>query len=169
MSQVSGPAASEEATVRNSIEQLRTALAQMTGAERRLRSRDHSRSGELTHAHMRSLAALAREPEMTAGKLAKSAELNPASVTAMLDHLEAAGIVERHRSTQDRRVCNVALTDKGHELIDSKLATWQRVWQEHLGAFNDDEIDTAVRVVSEVTRLLDSIAARADAVARDAG
>ena len=86
-----------EAERRPTIEKLRSAVTQMFGAERRLRSRDHSRPGELTHAQLRALAALGREHEMTAGQLARSADLNPASVTAILDQLEAAEIVQRHR------------------------------------------------------------------------
>ncbi|MEA2369964.1 MAG: hypothetical protein QOH12_358, partial [Solirubrobacteraceae bacterium] len=45
---------------RASIEELRHSLARMSGAERRLRSRDHAHSGELTHAQIRSIAALGR-------------------------------------------------------------------------------------------------------------
>ena len=111
----------------------------MTGAERRLRGRDHSRPGELTFAQIRALAALGREREMTAGQLARSADLNPATVTAMLDHLEAAGIVQRHRSTEDRRVCNVSLTQDGWELLEHKLAGWQQRWEEKLTGVSDDD------------------------------
>ena len=75
---------------RPTIEQLRMALIQMLGAERRLRGRDHNRAGELSFGQVRALATLGRERELTAGQLARSADLNPATVTAMLDHLEAA-------------------------------------------------------------------------------
>ena len=90
------------------IDELRTALNQLTAADRRLRGRDHSRPGELTFAQIRTIAALGREHEMTAGQLAKSAEMTPAAITAIVDQLEATNIVERRRSTEDRRVCNVA-------------------------------------------------------------
>ena len=98
------------AAVRETIEELRHSLARMSGAERRLRSRDYARSGELTHAQLRAIAALGREKEMTVGAIARSAELTPATVTQLIDHLEAAEIVQRVRSTEDRRVCNVSLT-----------------------------------------------------------
>jgi DNA-binding MarR family transcriptional regulator len=149
---------------RPQIEALRSALAHMTGAERRLRGRDHNRPGELTFAQIRALAALGRGREMTAGELARSADLNPATVTAMLDHLEAAGIVERHRSTTDRRVCNVSLTDDGWELLEHKLAGWQQRWEEKLAGVSDDDLRTTARVVGEVTGLYDEICQRLDAV-----
>jgi DNA-binding MarR family transcriptional regulator len=144
---------------------LRLALGHMTGAERRLRGRDHSRPGELTFAQIRALAALGREREMTAGELARSADLNPATVTAMLDHLEAAGIVKRDRSTTDRRVCNVSLTDDGWQLLEHKLAGWQRRWEEQLAGVSDDDLQTTARVLGQVTELYEGICQRLDAAA----
>jgi MarR family transcriptional regulator, organic hydroperoxide resistance regulator len=148
---------------RAEIEELRAALAHMSGAERRLRGRDHSRPGELTFAQIRALAALGREREMTAGELARSADLNPATVTAMLDHLEAAGIVARLRSTTDRRVCNVSLTGEGWELLEQKLAAWQGRWEDKLADVSDADLRTAARVVGQVTELYDEIVYKLDA------
>jgi DNA-binding MarR family transcriptional regulator len=148
------PQATDQA---QSLEGLRDAIAQMFAAERRLRSRE-SAPGELTHAHIRSLHALADGP-LTAGQLARSAELNPASVTAMLDHLEDAGIVERTRSTTDRRVCNVALTDSGRKLLSDKTARWRAMWAERLVAYSEPELDVARRIARDVAEMLDSITA----------
>lgn len=145
--------ADQRAAARPSIESLRSAMGQMFSAERRLRSRDHARPGELTFGQLRSIAALGREREMTAGELAKSADLTPASVTVMLDQLEAANIVQRHRSTEDRRVCNISLTSEGWELLNTKLAHWQAVWDERLSGFTDAELDAAARIIAEVTEM----------------
>jgi DNA-binding MarR family transcriptional regulator len=142
--------------VGSAVEQLRVSVNHLFGAERRLRGRDHSRPGELTQGQMRSIAALGRDGELTAGQLAKSADLTPATVTAILDQLEGAGIVARHRSTEDRRVCNIALTPKGWALRERKLAEWQRLWQDRLSGFTDAEIASATRVIAQVTGILDS-------------
>jgi DNA-binding MarR family transcriptional regulator len=142
------------------IEELRLALIQMLGAERRLRGRDHSRPGELTYGQLRSLATLGREREMTAGQLARSADLNPATVTAMLDDLEAANVVQRHRSTEDRRVCNVSLTPEGWKLLERKLAGWQALWEEQLAGFSDREVGAAARIIQQVTGIYDVLASR---------
>jgi DNA-binding MarR family transcriptional regulator len=147
---------------RSEIEQLRAALAHMSGVERRLRGRDHNRPGELTYAQLRSLAALGRAREMTAGQLAKNADLNPATVTAMLDDLEAAEIVKRHRSTEDRRVCNVSLTPHGRDLLERKLGDWQALWEEKLAGVSDRDLKTTARVVREVAELYDMICERLD-------
>jgi MarR family transcriptional regulator, organic hydroperoxide resistance regulator len=154
--------AATQAQARPSIEQLRLALSQLLAAERRLRSRDQHRSGKLTFAQVRSLLALGREREMTAGQLARSADLNPATVTAMLDQLEEAGIVQRQRSTEDRRVYNVSLTPEGWELLERKVAAWQAIWEEHMSELSDGEIETAERVIRHITKIYDSITPSSD-------
>jgi DNA-binding MarR family transcriptional regulator len=154
---------------RPEIEELRSAVARLSGAERRLRGRDHSRPGELTVVQVRALAALGREREMTAGQLARSADVNPATVTAMLDHLEAAGIVQRHRSTTDRRVCNVSLTGAGWELLGRKLAGWQSVWEQKLVDVSDGDLATAARVMEQVADLYDEFCQQLDTAAGSDG
>jgi DNA-binding MarR family transcriptional regulator len=135
----------------------RQALNRMFGAERRLRGRDHAGPGELTYSQLRSIAILSREREMTAGQLAKSADLNPASITALIDRLEAANLVRRHRSSEDRRVCNVSLTPEGQELIEHKLAHWQALWNERLAEFSDAELEAAARVVERIAEIYESL------------
>ncbi|MGI8713369.1 MAG: MarR family winged helix-turn-helix transcriptional regulator [Solirubrobacteraceae bacterium] len=147
---------------RPEIDELRLALAHMSGAERRLRGRDHSRPGELTYAQVRSLAALGREGEMTAGQLARSAELNPATVTALLDHLEEAKIVQRRRGTEDRRQCLVSLTPSGWEILERKLASWQSRWEEKLADISARDLQAAARVIAQVTDLYEEISQKLD-------
>ncbi len=148
------PERSAEARV--AIEELRAALSELFGADRRLRSRDHHSRGGLSQAQLRALAALGRENEMTAGQLARSADLNPATITALLDQLEAADIVQRHRSLQDRRVCNVSLTPSGRQLLQAKLARWHSLWEERFGDFSDRDLETAARVMGQIAELLDN-------------
>jgi DNA-binding MarR family transcriptional regulator len=140
------------------LDEFRTAVNQLLGADRRLRGRDHGRPGELTFAQIRTIAALGRGHELTAGQLARSAELTPATVTAILDQLEASNIVERRRSTEDRRVCNVALTPEGWQLLERKLAIWHGLWTERLSGYSDKEIETAAAILHEVTGILDTLA-----------
>lgn len=147
--------ATQATATRPAVDAVREAAAQLFAAERRLRSRDNT-PGELTHAHIRSLHALSNGP-LTAGQLARSAELNPATVTAMLDHLERDGIVERTRSTTDRRVCNVELTDTGQRLLAAKTASWQARWGDHLAGYDDAELAVAERVVRDIAGILDSV------------
>ncbi|MDC7223980.1 MAG: MarR family transcriptional regulator [Spirochaetales bacterium] len=47
--------------------------------------------------------------------LAKSIYCLPSNVTVLVDKMEGAGLIERKRSTEDRRVIEVGLTEKGLE------------------------------------------------------
>jgi DNA-binding MarR family transcriptional regulator len=60
-------------------------------------------------------------------------------------------------------VCNVSLTPKGWEVLERKLAGWQALWEERLAGVSDEDLAVAVRVVCQVTELIDSVTPPADA------
>jgi MarR family transcriptional regulator, organic hydroperoxide resistance regulator len=139
---------------RAALEQVRLALGELFGAERRLRGREQGRG--LTLSQMRALGILEDEDEVTAGDLAKAADLHPASVTAMLDQLEANGIVARRRSAHDRRVCMVSLTEKGRGVVGEQRVRWLALWEEHLKDLSEQQLLAALEVMRTITQLLDS-------------
>ena len=139
------------------LDDLRMAMGELFGAERRLRGREQQQPRDLTHSQLRALRVLALTDEVTAGDLARSADLNPASVTAMLDQLESSAIVQRRRSAHDRRVCMVSLTEKGRGIMDEKHAHWQALWRQHLEGLSEDELSSAGRVMRTITDLLEGL------------
>jgi DNA-binding MarR family transcriptional regulator len=139
------------------LEGLRGAFMELMGAERRLRGRDSHRHGGLSHNQVRALFQLANEEEVTAGCLAKTAELSPASMTAMLDQLEKDGMVVRRRSEEDRRQVIVSLTESGREKMAVKRAHWNERWLELLAEHSESEIESAGRVMRTVAGFLDKL------------
>ena len=139
------------------IEQVRLAMTELFGAERRLRSREQQEARELTTSQLRALMVLKRADEVTAGDLARSADLNPASVTAMLDHLEAKGIIERRRSSSDRRVCKVSLSPVGRALVEERQARWQAMWDENFADFSAKELSNTLQVMRRMVQLFDHL------------
>jgi DNA-binding MarR family transcriptional regulator len=113
-------------------EQASTALARSfkatMAAVRRLRGRDTHRPGELSYAQYSLLAELADHGELPAGELATLAALSPATVTQMLDHLAATGLVVRTRSERDRRVVVSRLADAGRELVAARHRCVAPLW-----------------------------------------
>jgi DNA-binding MarR family transcriptional regulator len=130
---------------------LRTAFGELMGAERRLRGRDPR------HAQIRALVLVAKDEELTAGELAKRAELSPGAMTAMLDQLEATGMITRRRSETDRRQVIVRLTEAGQEKLNAKRALWEQLWEDGLAAHTDEELETAAAVMQTIARLLDQV------------
>jgi DNA-binding MarR family transcriptional regulator len=139
------------------LDDLRIAMGELFGAERRLRGREQQQAPRLTQSQLRALAVLNKADEVTAGDLAKSAGLNPASVTAMLDQLESNGIVVRRRPPHDRRICLVALTGRGRAVLDERRAQWHHLWDERFGKLSEDDLAAGLRVMRTMTELLDGL------------
>ncbi len=138
-------------------DELRRAFGDLMRAERRLRSRDPGRGDGLSYAQVRALLMLNAEEEVSAGQLAKAADLTPASVTAMLDGLEQSGMVQRRRSEQDRRVVFVSLTPAGRELVELKQIRWRACWRGALADFDDRDLTAAADVMRRMARMFDEI------------
>ncbi len=150
--------AASATTATAATEAVRLAFVEMMGAERRLRARDQKcAKGELTQSHIRALFTIGKTGEATAGDLAKAAELSPASVSAMLDHLERDGIVSRRRADHDRRVVLVTLTDSGRTLLEEKRTAWRRRSADALAGVPDDDLLAAADVMHRLARLLDEL------------
>jgi DNA-binding MarR family transcriptional regulator len=142
---------------RAALEQVRIAMGELFGAERRLRGREQQESREITTSQLRALIVLDHADEVTAGDLAKSADLNPASVTSMLDQLESRGVIERKRGLKDRRVCLVSLTATGRAIVDERRGYWHALWEERFGDFSEEELAAAFRVMRTMIQVVDEI------------
>lgn len=150
---VASPAAGDD-----DYENLRRSLGSLLAAERRLRGREQHRHGGLSHSHLRALFILTRQPEATAGTLAREAELNPASVTAMIDQLEGRGLVQRRRDHQDRRQTWISLTDAGRREVEEKERYWRAMMGEMLADVTAEEIVAATKVLDRITTVIERFA-----------
>ena len=119
-------------------------------AVRRLRGREAQRPGELSYAQYTLLAELAEHGELPAGELAAAAALSPATVTQMLDHFAADGLVVRTRSERDRRVVVSRLADAGRELVEERHRAIAPLWTAALDEFSPHELRAAAAVIDRL-------------------
>ncbi len=75
---------------------------------------------------------------------------SPANMTAVVDALEARGLVCRERDVEDRRYVNVSLTVEGHELLDQVLPAHMRRIAEEMSVLSPEE----QHVLGELSRKL---------------
>jgi DNA-binding MarR family transcriptional regulator len=68
----------------------------------------------------------------------------------MLDGLEAAGLVERTRSEQDKRVVLTKLTRAGELAIGEVRIKMEARWETVLADFSDEDLSVAVAVLDRV-------------------
>lgn len=136
----------------------------------RLRGRDtHLGVGQLSHAQCELLFELEERGELSAGELACAAQLTPATVTQMLDHLADGGHVERARLERDRRVVVSRLTALGRREIEAKRAKWQGRWEQALADVDAEELRAATRVLTRLQAVFEDGVAEADSRPASAG
>jgi len=121
-------------------------------AMRRLRGREThpGRAGTLSYAQYGLLFGLAETDQLSVRELAERADLTSATVTQMLDALEAAGLVARQRSGEDRRVVLNSLTDRGRQLLSERKASLESHWRASLAGFSDEQLLTAAAVLERL-------------------
>ena len=94
---------------------------------------------DLTHAQWVPLFKLAHGECGTVAELARTLQSDPGAMTRALDRLEAKGLVARVRSSEDRRVVNLELTDDGREVAAVVPAVLAEVLNLHLAGFSKEE------------------------------
>ncbi len=79
--------------------------------------------------------------EITTGELAREWNYNIRAMTRMLDRMEEKGFIQRQRSTLDRRVMLVQLSDKGRALADRMSLAAIGMLNHHLRGFSAEEVE----------------------------
>lgn len=106
---------------------------------------------------MKALSAFHEDKHYTMSELSKNALVKMPSMTEMVDRLESDGILKRIRNTEDRRVVNVCLTDRGKK-IHAKMVGRRREELSnlfgHLSNRDQDDLLAALRKVSTILKKL---------------
>lgn len=83
--------------------------------------RQHSRALEescgIGSAQVWMLATIADAPDITVSQLSKALSVHVSTASNLLDKLARAGLVERLRGEEDRRVVRLRLTDRGRDIV----------------------------------------------------
>jgi len=99
--------------VRNILKQLRVITA---AARQHFHAQDAE--GGLSGAQRWMLVAIAETPGITVSRLGAALSVHISTASALLDKLVKAGLVERRRGEDDRRVVNLRLTEQGLSALD---------------------------------------------------
>lgn len=86
--------------------------------------------------------------------LAQRLGLDASTITRVTGHMAAAGLVERRRSTTDRRVFLIAVTAKGRELRQLLQSRWEREVRALLDTLEPERKDRLGRDLEELSWLL---------------
>jgi DNA-binding MarR family transcriptional regulator len=87
---------------------------------------------------------------LSQAELGRRIELNPAAVVAVLNALEAAGLVARRRTQKDRRIYNVFLTASGRKLRTRATALALQVDARAMRGVKPDEIEQVLAILKRL-------------------
>jgi DNA-binding MarR family transcriptional regulator len=108
----------------------------------------------VSYVRMRLLTALRRDGEQSMGELATWLGVTPRRVTALVEALEADGLVERRPHPTDRRSTLVAVTDGG---VKAQQVGWEEHRAEVAQAFGDlaqPEQEQLLSISRTLTRIM---------------
>jgi DNA-binding MarR family transcriptional regulator len=97
--------------------------------------------GAISLVHLHVLSVLEHDGPQTMGGLADALDVSHASVTGIVDRMAERGLVSRQRSTDDRRVVRVALTEEGGTVLGGLSAERREVLSELLDGLTDAELE----------------------------
>lgn len=123
----------------------RVMMALVTDVDRQLEA--HS----LTHAQWAPLFLLRQGRINTLAELSRELQLDAGALTRTLDRLEAKGLCKRERSTQDRRVVHLALTDEGMAASAQVPKVLCETLNAFLAGFSHDEWQTLLDFLRRMT------------------
>ena len=110
---------------------------------------------DLTEATWLPLVRIARAPTPPRQKdLAASLFVDNSSVVRLLDNLEKAGLIQR-KEGEDRRAKIILLTPRGRAIAEKVETVARRVRIDALAGLSDKDIETTLRVLDHVCRVLD--------------
>ena len=124
----------------NSEESIGRLIADVSG--RLLAAFDDEMTGMgITGAQWVILMRIAKGCGSTAAELCRFSRYDTGSMTRMLDRLEEKGLIRRIRSSKDRRIFCLELTDAGRDLYPLLPPVAVKVLNAHLEGFTRAEVD----------------------------
>jgi DNA-binding MarR family transcriptional regulator len=86
-----------------------------------------------------SMLLLLKRGALSGADLAREYGLDASAVTRILDKLEKRGLINRVRSSADRRVVNLALTDTGRQMVSRLKPLYAQALERMLAGFTQEE------------------------------
>jgi DNA-binding MarR family transcriptional regulator len=111
----------------------------------------------LSAAQWRLMVRLVKEEGVAQARLAELLEIEPISVSRLLDRMEEGGWIERRQDPNDRRVRIIFPTDKSREAFAAIKSVAGEVYDLALTGLNVEERQTLVKALNTIiTNLSDS-------------
>jgi DNA-binding MarR family transcriptional regulator len=100
-----------------------------------------------------ALGLIYQTPNIKQSALGKMLDIKRANVVPMLNELEERGLIERRRSSQDRRAHEIELTPQGREQTRRWLTLHTRLEQDLVSGLGSNEREQLLVLLKKIRRL----------------
>lgn len=121
-----------------------------------LHSQKLMKESGLTAPQLLVMQAIEKEGDPSTSALARHIVVSQATVTRIIDRLERAGLVRRVKSSKDKRVVNVRLTDAGQEKLGSAPEPLQAEFLRRFRMLEDWEQQMLKSSLLRVAKMMDA-------------
>jgi MarR family transcriptional regulator, organic hydroperoxide resistance regulator len=117
-------------------------------------SRKAEKETELTGPQLWAIKIVAKSAPIKVSEVARQMYLHPATVVGILDRLESKGLVQRTRSTEDRRVVEIDLTPEGKTVVAQAPEVAQGLLVKGLEALSEVTLSNVSEGMKQIVRIL---------------
>ncbi|NDV91661.1 MarR family transcriptional regulator [Alteromonas sp. 345S023] len=121
-----------------------------------LRSKQLSKHVGLTGPQLLVMQNIQERPGIMVREIADSINLSPATITNILDRLEARDLATRIRSTQDKRKVGVFLTERGKAAVVDAPRPLQEHFVDRFAQLKEWEQSQMVATVQRIATMMDA-------------
>ena len=106
---------------------------------------------DLTPKQIAYLRVIHAHQQMTFSELADYGEISKPKVTELIGRLSEYGCVYKERSSRDKRVCFIRLTEKGEQIAGAEEAAQMRLVERIESALTEEEIDQLIYLLRKLS------------------
>jgi DNA-binding MarR family transcriptional regulator len=128
--------------------------------ESRRLTKEVARQVELTGPQLTVLKLLEGVGDLSLSALSERIRAQNSTVTGIIDRMEREGLVVRARSTEDRRVVNIRLTEKGGRIARAVSIEPMEIFRAALQTLSARETRDLLAILTKVARAVQAIVKR---------
>jgi DNA-binding MarR family transcriptional regulator len=141
------------------VDSILEAIIYLYTESRRL-TKEFARRASLTGPQLTVIKMLEGIGDLSLSELSERIRAQNSTVTGIIDRMEREGLVVRARSTEDRRVVKIKLTDKGARLAKEIQVEPMEIFRSALEGLSASEARDLLRILSKIARRVQAIVSK---------
>ncbi len=145
--------------VKPSVDSILEALLYLYTESRRV-TKELARRAELTGPQLTVLKLLEGVGDLSLSELSERIRAQNSTVTGIIDRMEREGLVVRARSTEDRRVVHIRLTEKGAKIAREIAVEPMEIFRSALESLSPAETRSLLEILTKIARRVQTLVKR---------